>query len=221
MSAHSQNVDAPPPSGGGGFLGTLHRLLAPPEDLLNILAAITIFVVMLATTGQIFTRILGYPVPGFLEASEQAIAVFAFLGTAYAQRLGAHIRMEMLIGSMRGRMRWITEAIGTFISMLMIAVLVRYSWDFFYDAWTVGDTTFDYKIPTWPSKLLVPFAFSFWFLRLFVELIGYLRLVVHPNAEPIAVPIIKSAAELAKEEAAEAFGRDAGVGFDSEKEADR
>ncbi len=220
MSAHSPHVDAPSP-GGGGLLGTLHRLLSPPEDFLNVVAAVTIFVVMVATTGQIFTRLLGFPVPGYLEASEQAIAVFAFLGAAYAQRLGAHIRMEMLVGAMAGRMRWIAEAIGTFISMLMIAVLIRYSWDFFYDAWIVGDTTFDYHIPTWPSKLLVPVAFTFWFLRLLVEFIGYLRLIVHPDAEPIAVPVIKSAAELAREEASETFGRDAGVGFDSEEEADR
>ncbi|WP_209010896.1 TRAP transporter small permease [Labrenzia sp. PHM005] len=194
------------PHGDGAILFNLNRGLGAVEDALNIFAALTIFVVMLVTTCQIFCRLAGYPIPGFLEASEQAIAVFAFLGVAYAQRYGAHIRMDMIIGATHGRLRWLLEAIGTLLAMLLIAVLIRYSWNFFYDAWEVGDTTYDYGIPTWPSKFLVPFAFSIWFVRLTLQLIGFLRLFLWPKADPVAVPIIKSAAEHAEDEASSAGG---------------
>lgn len=187
--------------GGGAILSAMNRSLGAVEDSLNIIAALTIFAVMLVTTFQIFCRLSGYPVPGFLEASEQAIAVFAFLGVAYAQRHGAHIRMDMVIGSFHGRPRWILEAAGTLLGMFLIAVLIRYSWTFFQDAWTVGDVTYDYGIPTWPSKLLVPFAFSIWFLRLTLQLLGFLRLIIWPSADPVGVPVIKSAAEHAQDEA--------------------
>ena len=209
------------PADGGGVLGSLDRALAVLENLLNWVAAITIFVVMLATTGQIFTRLLGYPVPGYLEASEQAIAVFAFLGAAYGQRLGAHIRMELLVGAVEGRPRWAMELITTLLALVVVGLLIPYSYNCFYDAFTIGDTTYDYGIPTWPSKLLVPVALSVWFLRLLLEFFGFLRLLMDPSLEPVAVPIIKSAAEVAKEEMTETFGRDAGVGFDSESEAGR
>jgi len=191
---------------GTSLIGRLNRSLRPVEDLLNLFAAWTVFAVMVFTTFQVFTRLAGHPVPGYLEASEQAIAIFAFLGVAYAQRLDAHIRMDMLIGAVRGRMRWIAEAAGTAISMIVIALLIRYSFSFFYDAWTIGDSSYDYGIPTWPSKLLVPIAFSIWFLRLSIEFLGYLRLVLWPDAPPVAVPVIRSASEVSKEEVQSAFG---------------
>lgn len=192
--------------GGGAILSNLNRGLGAVEDTLNIIAALTVFAVMLVTTFQIFCRLAGYPIPGFLEASEQAIAVFAFLGAAYAQRFGAHIRMDMVIGASHGRLRWFLEALGTLLGMVLIAVLIRYSWDFFYDAWAVGDETYDYGIPTWPSKFLVPFAFSIWFFRLTLQLLGFIRLFIWPKADPVAVPVIKSAAEHAEEEASSAGG---------------
>jgi TRAP-type C4-dicarboxylate transport system permease small subunit len=190
----------------GGALDRMSRGLSVLEDALNIAAAMTILIVMLATVAQVAARLSGHPVPGFLEASEQAIAIFAFLGVAYAQRNDAHIRMEMFVGAMRGRMRWLAEAFGTLIALAVIAVLIRYSWSFFLDAWRVGDVTLDYGIPTWPSKFLVPAAFSIWFLRLSLEFAGFLRLFLWPHARPVAVPIIKTTVETAKGEIDDAFG---------------
>ncbi|MBO9423088.1 TRAP transporter small permease [Labrenzia sp. R4_1] len=192
--------------GGGALLLSMNRGLGAVEDTLNIIAALMIFIVMLVTTFQIFCRLAGYPIPGFLEASEQAIAVFAFLGVAYAQRYGAHIRMDMLVGAAHGRMRWFLEAVATLLGMILIAVLIRHSWSFFYSSFEVGDVTYDYGIPTWPSKLLVPFAFSIWFLRLSQQFIGFLRLFIWPKADPVAVPVIKTAADHAQDEASSAGG---------------
>ena len=48
--------------------------------------------------------------------------------------------------------------------------------------------------------VLVPIGFTIWFLRLLLELIGYLRLAINVDSEPLCVPIIKTAEELANEE---------------------
>ena len=79
-------------------------------------------------------------------------------------------------------------------------VLIRYSWDFFLNAYNIGDTTPAALIPTWPAKLLVPVAFTLWAVRLTLELVGFLRLVVWPNAEHIAVPKVMTPAEEAAHE---------------------
>ena len=71
---------------------------------------------------------------------------------------------------------------------------------FAVDAYQIGDTTYDYLYPTWPAKALVPIAFSIWALRLFFELCGYFRMLIFVNVEPVAIPVIKSAEELANEE---------------------
>ena len=92
------------------------------------------------------------------------------------------------------------EFIATFCAFTVIGILIYYSSLFAIDAYVIGDSTMDYLFPTWPAKILVPIGFTIWFFRLFLELVGYLRLAINVKAEPIYVPIIKTAEELANEE---------------------
>lgn len=193
-----------PAGGGGGALQAASRALQWLENGLNIFAAVTIFVIMLGTTASIAFRLAGNPIPGYLDISEQAIAIVAFAGVAYAQRMGAHIRMEIVVGALKGRLRWLAEAVSSFLSLLLVLVLIRFSWDFFMNAYIIGDSTVDFEYPTWPAKLLVPVAFSVWALRLAIETVGYLRLFLFPTATPVAVPLTLSAAEEAQREIREA-----------------
>ncbi|UOM34781.1 TRAP transporter small permease [Acuticoccus sp. I52.16.1] len=185
---------------GGGPLGVLDRALAVVEDLFNILAAITIFLVMIVTVVGIVARLSGSPIPGALDLTELSIAVFAFLGVAYAQRLAAHIRMDIVIMRFRGRLRAFVEALATLAGLLLVLVLIRYSWDFFLNAYNIGDTTPDAEIPTWPAKLVVPVAFTMWAIRLTLEFIGFVRLTIWPSAAPVAVPKVLTPAEEAAHE---------------------
>lgn len=183
-----------------GLLGRVSALVAHLENALNVMAAAMIFIVMIGTTVSILFRLLFRPIPGYLDVSVLAIAVFAFLGAAYAQRLGAHIRMELVVGVLKGRLRWLMEAVVSLMAFAIIIVLIRYSWDFFLNAYLIGDSTVDYQIPTWPAKLLVPVAFTVWALRLAIEIVGFTRLVIYPDAAPVAVPLTPDAAEQAQRE---------------------
>src|SRR5690606_41748331 len=60
----------------------------------------------------------------------------------------------------------------------------------------------------WPSKLIVPVALSLLAIRLAIQLWGYIRLAINPQAEPIAVPVIKDVAEVAREEIREVLHDD-------------
>lgn len=188
------------PGPGGAALSAISGALSRVENALNIFAAVTIFLIMAGTTVSIASRLLGNPIYGYLDISEQAIAIVAFSGVAYAQRLGTHIRMELVVGALKGRARWLAEATGSLLSLGLVLVLARFSYDFFLNAYVIGDSTVDLRFPTWPAKLLVPVAFSIWALRLAVETAGYLRLFAHPQATPVAVPLTLSAAEAAQQE---------------------
>jgi C4-dicarboxylate transporter DctQ subunit len=85
-------------------------------------------------------------------------------------------------------------------------VLIYYGWDHFMRAYDSGDSTIDMELPVWPSKLLVPVSFSLLFLRLILQLIGYLRLLRRPDAEPVAVPRMLTVEELARREIEESTG---------------
>ena len=182
------------------MLDLFNKKLSKIEDFLCLFVGISIFIVMILTSIQIISRVVGYPWPAFLELSELAISIFAFLGVSFAQRADAHIRMELLVANLTGRIKWIVEFIATFCAFTVIGVLIYYSSLFAKDAYVIGDSTMDYLFPTWPAKILVPIGFTIWFLRLILELVGYLRLAINVKAEPIYVPIIKNAEELANEE---------------------
>lgn len=156
---------------------------------------------------QIISRTLfNTPITGYIDLVELSMASMAFLGAAYCQRLGAHIRMELLIGRLKGRALWTAEAFGTLIALAIVGVLVWYSAGHFLRAFTLGDTSIDAEFPVWPSKLLVPVAFSIWFLRLGLQLWGSVRMMIDPSRAPIAVVLMKDVADQAQDEIHDIMG---------------
>ena len=200
-------------SDDGQRLSRFDNWLQPAENALNMVAALSIFALMFLGVAQIVLRkFFNAPIFGYIDLVELSMATFAFLGAAYCQRLGDHIRMEMFIGLLKGRSLWWAELIGTLIGLGMVSVLVWFGWDHFMRSYQFGDTTIDAEYPVWPSKLLVPVAFSVWWLRLAVQLGGFLRLALNPPADPVAVPLMMDAAAHAQEEIREALGDDFGSG---------
>jgi len=150
-------------------------------------------------------RLLNAPISGYIDFVELSMATFAFLGVAYCQRLGGHVRMEMVLKLARGRMQWAMEVFGTLVALFIIGTLIWYGYEHFLRAWQLGDSTIDAELPVWPSKLVVPIAFALLWLRLLVQLVGYLRLLARPEAEPVAVPEILTAEKLAAREIEESM----------------
>lgn len=189
-------------SAGDRVLGAVDRLHARLENALNLVAAVFIFLLMLLGVTEVLSRrLLGIPIPGHIDIVTLIMATFALLGVAYCQRLGGHIRMEILVSRLRGRTMWIVEAFGIVVALFIIGVLIEGSWYHFMRAWQIGDSTLDIRLPTWPSKLLVPIALAVLWLRLWIQLWGYLRLAFVPDAEPLAVPETKGTLDSAREEA--------------------
>jgi TRAP-type C4-dicarboxylate transport system permease small subunit len=127
-----------------------------------------------------------------------------FLGLAYTERLGGHIRMELIVTHLRGRWLWAFELFGVLLGLFIVAVLIVYSWDHAMRAYNSGDSSIDAQLLLWPSKMIVPVALALLFLRLLVSLWGYVRLLADPAAEPVGVPQIVDVEEQALRDAASA-----------------
>jgi TRAP-type mannitol/chloroaromatic compound transport system permease small subunit len=191
----------------GTVLGRAHRGIMPIEDMANLLAAFAIVALMFLGVTQIALRIFtDTAVSGYIDLVELSMASMAFLGAAYCQRLGSHIRMEMLVGKLKGRSLWLIEALGAGLALFIIGVLIYYSFGHFLRSYTLGDTTMDAEYPVWPSKLLVPIAFSIWWIRLALQFLGSLRMAINPDAVPVAVVVAKHVSEQAKDEIEEIMG---------------
>ena len=75
------------------------KVLSHAEDGLNLIAAAAVFFLMFVGVAQIVGRtIFDFAIYGYIDWIEQASSLFAFLGIAYAQRLGSHIGMDLTMG---------------------------------------------------------------------------------------------------------------------------
>ncbi|MYE10261.1 MAG: TRAP transporter small permease [Gammaproteobacteria bacterium] len=199
--------------GFGRVLDAADRLLGGVENGLNLLAGVLIFALMLLGVVQIVLRtVFSAPIFGYIDVVEVAMVGFAVLSIAFVQRVGGHVRMEMLVGKLAGRAKWLVEALGTGLAAFIVAVLIPYSWAHFERAFEFGDSTIDIELVTWPAKLVVPVALSVLLLRLAVQFGGYVRLAAAPQLEPVAVPSIQDAAERAQQEILLSEGDDADRG---------
>lgn len=183
------------------LLSRVDEYLFKIESLLNLIAGIVIFLTMVLGVVQVVGRsFFNQPVPAYVDIIELMMATFAFLGISYCQKLGGHVRMEIVLKNFKGRSFWIAEVIGTLVTMSIIAILMIYGYEHFLRAFQFGDSTIDGDYPLWPSKLVVPVAFGVLMIRLTVNLWGFLRLVARPDAEPIGIPVLETVDDQAEHE---------------------
>jgi len=199
----------------GSLISRLDRKLLKLEQVLALVSGLAVFSLMLLAVVSVGGRnTMNAPLPGYVDWIEQAMPLIAFMGIAYVQRDGSHIRMDILIGSLRGRALWLFELISVLLILVLMLALVWGSWshftrsfDFAAPLWS-RDSSIDIGLPIWPAKLLVPVAFSVLCLRLMVQAWGYGRAMVLGLEAPVAVPLIQDAAEQAAAEAEQLSGHD-------------
>jgi TRAP-type C4-dicarboxylate transport system permease small subunit len=190
-----------------GVLRAADRWLSRVEDILDLTAAFFIvFLMMFAVTQVISRKLFNYPLWGYVDIVEIIMVTFAFLGVSYCQRLGGHIRMELLVRRLHGRALWLFEIVGIVVALGIILVLLWYGFTHFLRAFQLGDSTIDREIILWPAKLVIPIAFSVLSARLLIQFFAYTRLALHPDAEPVAIPVIEKFEEMAQHEIEGAIG---------------
>ena len=200
-------------------------MLLKLEGWLALLSGVAVFSLMVLAVFSVSGRnFLNQPLPGYVDWIEQAMPLIAFMGVAFVQRSGAHIRMDLFLGRLSGRLLWATEFLTILMILLLMLVLVYGSFAHFERSFDFGapmwsrDSSMDIAIPLWPAKLLVPVAFSALCLRLLLQLWGYGRAFVSMPDNPVGVPLIEDAATQAAREAATVSGGADQTGFNGRME---
>jgi len=189
-------------------LSRADRLLEQLERFLALLGGIMVVGLMLLAVVSVGGRtFFNRPLSGYLDWIVQAMPIIAFLGIAMVQREGGHIRMDMLLKALSGRLRYAVEFFSTLVIFVLMLALVWGTWAHFersFDAtmplWS-RDSTPDINLPLWPAKLLVPLAFTVMLLRLLLQLWGFGHALLTNPANPVAVPRLISPDEQARREA--------------------
>ncbi|EPX78898.1 TRAP transporter small permease subunit [Litoreibacter arenae] len=197
------------------LLSRLDRALLPLERFFALQSGLAVFSLMfLAAYSVTGRKFFNMPLSGYVDYIEAAMPLIAFMGVSYVQRSGGHIRMDILIAALKGRALWLFELVSVLLILLLIVGLIWGSWAHFDRSFDMSkplwsrDSSIDIGLPIWPSKLLVPVAFSVLALRLILQAWGYARAFVLGLENPVAVPLILTVAEQARLEADALEGAD-------------
>jgi len=197
------------------LLSRLDRALLPIERFGALLSGLAIFSLMfLAAYSVTGRKFFASPLAGYVDYIEAAMPVIAIMGVSYVQRDGTHVRMDMLVSALRGRVLWFFELVSVLLIVVLIAALTWGAWEHFDRSFDCArplcsrDSSIDIGLPIWPSKLVVPIAFGIFLLRLLLQAWGYGRALVLGLENPVAVPLNLTVAEQARIEAEALEGAD-------------
>ena len=197
------------------LLSGLDRALLRIERICALVSGVAIFSLMfLAAYSVTGRKFFSSPLLGYVDYIEAAMPIIAIMGISYVQRDGTHVRMDMLVSSLKGRLLWLFELFSILLILLLMVALTWGAWEHFERSFDCArplcsrDSSIDISLPIWPSKLVVPVAFGVLVLRLCLQAVGYGRALVLGLENPVAVPVNISVAEQAKLEARALDGAD-------------
>jgi TRAP-type C4-dicarboxylate transport system permease small subunit len=199
----------------GSLLSRLDKALLRLETAFAMVSGIAVFMLMVLAVWSVGGRkFFASPLAGYVDWIEFAMPLIAIMGISYTQRNGGHVRMDILIGQLKGRALWAAETFSVLLILILMLALIWGSWahfqrsfDFSSPLWS-RDSSIDIGLPIWPAKLIVPLAFGVLALRLVLQIWGYGRACILGLERPVAVPLVQSAAEQAMAEAEHLDGRD-------------
>jgi len=195
-------------------LSRFDRALRPIERFCAYLSGFAVFSLMFLAVYFVASRKLGFPTKGYVDIIEVMMPLIAIMGVSYVQRDGTHIRMDMLVGVLRGRVLWLFELISVLLILILAIGLAYGAYAHFDRSFDCSvplcsrDSTTDIYLPVWPSKLVVPVAFAVLVARLLLQVWGYGRALILGLENPAGVPLKLSVAEQARLEAAALEGSD-------------
>jgi TRAP-type C4-dicarboxylate transport system permease small subunit len=197
------------------LISRLDRGFLKLEYGMILIGGLTVFSLMLLAVVSVGGRnFFATPLPGYVDWIEQLMPVIAIFGVSYVRREGGHIRMDILVGQLRGRALWVAELLTT-LAIFVVAVLLLWgswqhfdrSFDFAQPMWS-RDSSMDIGLPIWPAKLVVPVALSILSLRLMLQIWAYGVALIRNPTQPVAVPLMADVATQAAMEAEQVSARD-------------
>jgi len=152
--------------------------------LCGFLAALAIVILTGLVVTSIVSRAIGTYVPGLTDYAAYCLAWAGSLGMAYTFGQHGHIRVEMLVDQMRGKLRYVFELAVLLLAALMASYLAWFLIKMTYTSWTYEDRSDGSdEILIWIPQ--VPFAAGFSLFAL-VLIFAVLRALLRGDLEGLA-----------------------------------
>jgi TRAP-type C4-dicarboxylate transport system permease small subunit len=107
----------------------------------GVLAGVFLVGIALMTLAQVGGRTLGLATRSFDDFAGFAMAASFFLGLAWTMRCGEHIRVNLLVHGLKGRVRRAVEVVCLAASLFVCGYFAWYSIDMTWTSYSIGDVS--------------------------------------------------------------------------------
>jgi len=164
----------------GSLLAISNRIDKFTDHVGHVISWLTLFMVLISAFNAVArygSRFIGINLSSnaFLELQWQAFSIVFLLGGAYALKCGAHVRVDVLYGSLSDRVRAMINLVGTIIFLLPFCLLMLWvTWPMVVNSWTVRETSPNPDgLPFYPIKSFILLAFFLLLLQAISEIIKH------------------------------------------------
>jgi TRAP-type mannitol/chloroaromatic compound transport system permease small subunit len=139
---------------------------------MNMVAMTVLFLMMFVMAIDTILRYFSpYSIPGAINLEEFFMVLVVFLALAYTQSVGGHVRVELLIPHLRGRIRTGINALALFLALGITCLITWQGWIMAWDAWVIKQYTHGTPhLPIYPFKFVVAFGGVLLCLQLLVHI---------------------------------------------------
>ncbi len=137
------------------FLDTLYKIS-------GAIAALSIVGICLVVSAQVMLNIIArvggpgwsYTIPSYADFSGFFLATASFMALAYTLRAGGHIRVNLLVGALPPRPRWLLELLALAIGATVASYATYYTALLLGESYRYGDmSTGIVAIPLWIPQI--------------------------------------------------------------------
>jgi len=176
MAGHSAAAIAH--AGNNPFL----RIVAMISTLAGWCSAAMVVAAVVITCQMIFVRlVLNASTVWQTEAVIYLVIAATLVGLPYVQRLRGHVNVDLFPLSLAPRPRFLMACLTLSLSILIVAMLLFYGFEYWYLAWSRGwtsDTVWGVKL--WIPYLAIPVGFGLFLLQLVADLVAVVTGVDKP-----------------------------------------
>lgn len=163
---------APARTGGNPFLRTVNGI----STVAGWTAAAMILISVFITCQMIFVRfVLNQSTVWQTEAVIYLMVASTLIGLPYVQRMRGHVNVDLIPLALPPRPRFALAILTLGLSIVVVAVMFWYAYDFWHLAWSRGwksETVWSVRL--WIPYLALPLGFGLFLLQLIADLVALL-----------------------------------------------
>ena len=134
--------------------------------------ALALVAIALLILASVLARQVGHVVPSADDMTAFAVAGSAMLPLAYTFRHAAHIRVDLIVGRFKGKVRTGLEALLLVLSLVMVAFFAYAAFDQMTDSYEFEEVSQGMlSIPLWLPQMALPVGAGLFALALLDDLV--------------------------------------------------